>query len=77
MMCCVSLPAPLYANRKEELSTISSVIKQQLYNDYKLDTAIICIQSKLYLRISTHIYNEFSDYEKLANAIVEMEADCM
>jgi len=34
-----------------------------------------CVQEKLYVRISTHIHNDITDYEKLRDAVKKMSTD--
>lgn len=75
MICCVSLPSSLFDDGVSDISTQARLIEDQLYNEYKIDAPIVCVQNKLYVRISVHVYNHLADFEKLANAIVEMEAD--
>lgn len=33
-----------------------------------------CVQGRLYLRLSAHIYNQLSDYERLADAMMDIGA---
>ena len=37
---------------------------------------IKCVQQKLYVRISAHIYNELAEYQLLADAILQLTEDC-
>lgn len=36
---------------------------------------IKCVQQKLYVRISAHIYNELADYEQLCNAVLKLNEE--
>ncbi|CAI9738556.1 probable L-cysteine desulfhydrase, chloroplastic [Octopus vulgaris] len=47
-------------------------IQNELYHKYNIEVPIKPIQGCLYVRISGHIYNEMSDYEKLAEAVLEI-----
>ena len=47
----------------------AEIIQNYLYFQHRIEIPIKPIQNELYVRISSHIYNKFSDYEYLANAI--------
>lgn len=71
-MCCISLPSTFYEGKKDLSYSDGESIQNQLYLKYNIEAPIKCINGKLYVRISAHIHNEISDYEKLAEAILEM-----
>ncbi|BFZ25298.1 hypothetical protein BsWGS_28337 [Bradybaena similaris] len=68
-MVLVELPADI----QSMFSTISydaaEIIQNILYTEFDIEVPVKSIQGRLYVRISAHIYNERSDYEKLAHAI--------
>ena len=37
-----------------------------------LQVPVKCIQGKLYIRISAHVYNELQEYQQLADAVVQL-----
>ncbi|XP_014790800.1 uncharacterized protein LOC106884095 [Octopus bimaculoides] len=47
-------------------------IQNDLYHKYNVEVPVKAIQGCLYVRISGHIYNEMSDYERLAEAVLEI-----
>jgi hypothetical protein len=49
--------------------TEAEIIQNYLYFKHKIEIPIKSIQNELYARISSHIYNKFSDYEYLAHVV--------
>jgi isopenicillin-N epimerase len=49
--------------------TEAEIIQNYLYFKQKIEIPIKSIQNELYVRISSHIYNKFSDYEYLAYVV--------
>ena len=47
----------------------AEIIQNYLYFQHNIEVPIKSIQNELYVRISCHIYNKFSDYEYLGNVI--------
>lgn len=52
-----------------QLDNPSLTSQEKLHHDYKVEVPIKCLNGKLYVRISAHIYNMLEDYQKLAIAI--------
>ena len=50
----------------------------QMFMSWKciFQVPIKCVQQKLYVRISAHIYNELAEYQLLADAILQLTKDC-
>ena len=44
-----------------------------LHFKYHIEVPVKCVQEVLYARISCHVYNTRHDFERLANAIKEIE----
>ena len=70
-MCCVSLPSCIFEGKKVEFEQ-AETIQNKLFHDHCIEVPIKCIDQKLYVRISCHLYNELHEYEKLADAILNM-----
>ncbi len=47
-------------------------IVDTLYQEYKLVTAMETIAGQLWIRISCNVYNNESDYERLAEAMIDL-----
>ncbi|XP_039253741.2 uncharacterized protein LOC120330848 isoform X1 [Styela clava] len=71
-LCCVSLPSSSYSEKPDASFEDGEAIQDKLYHDYNIEVPIKCIQNKLYVRISCHLHNEIKDYEKLADAVLEI-----
>ena len=71
-MCCVSLPSCMY-DGKNVVFDHAEIVQNKLFNDHSIEVPIKCIDSKLFVRISCHLYNELEEYEKLAEAILIMK----
>eukprot|EP01102_Stenamoeba_stenopodia_P016438 TRINITY_DN574_c0_g2_i1.p1 TRINITY_DN574_c0_g2~~TRINITY_DN574_c0_g2_i1.p1 ORF type:complete len:696 (-),score=171.03 TRINITY_DN574_c0_g2_i1:1692-3737(-) len=74
------VPLPLLPRHQNLLSvsedsTEAKYIQDRLHYDFNIEVPIKCIQERLYVRISAHIYNELSDYQKLADAILRIRSD--
>ena len=66
---CMSLvELPLHNNRKYD-SADSKYIQDLLHFKYSTEVPIKNLDGKLYIRISSHIYNRISDYEAIAKLI--------
>ena len=70
-MCCVSLPYAMYENKNVKFDH-AEMIQNKLFHEHKIEVPIKCIDEMLYARISCHLYNEISEYEELANAVLNM-----
>ena len=74
-MCCVALP-PRF-NRDDCISRYEDAEKFQnaMFSKYNIEVPFKSVNGKLYVRISTHIYNELEEYHALADAVNEMPDD--
>lgn len=76
-MLCVRLPTEFLDNvlKLDEKTSLSydqaETIQNYFYFKYNIEVPVKCVQNKLYVRISSHIYNNLNDYIKLANAVLE------
>ena len=70
-MCCVSLPKIF----KEEYVAFeqAELIQNRLFHEHHIEVPIKCIDGKLYVRISCHLYNDIKEYEKLSDAILNLQ----
>ena len=62
-MALVALPIP-----GEKTSGDAFRIQNQLY-EMKIEVPVKCINGKLYVRVSCHVYNQLEEFECLARAI--------
>jgi selenocysteine lyase/cysteine desulfurase len=62
-MALVALPFP-----SERTSADAFRIQNQLY-EMKIEVPVKCINAKLYVRVSCHVYNQLEEFERLARAI--------
>eukprot|EP00461_Guttulinopsis_vulgaris_P001022 UN01022 len=67
-MICIRLPGKRVPLNDTEHTTIQDI----LYYKYNIELPIKMIQNRLYARISCHIYNQWSDYQRLCNAMLEI-----
>ncbi|CAG5130877.1 unnamed protein product [Candidula unifasciata] len=68
-MVLVELPASIQTMFSNINYDVAEIIQNILYNEFDIEVPVKSIQGHLYVRISAHIYNERSDYEKLAHAV--------
>lgn len=47
-------------------------IQEELHHKHAIEVPIKCLEGKLYVRISAHIYNELKDYSHLATVVKNM-----
>jgi selenocysteine lyase/cysteine desulfurase len=47
-------------------------LQDKLFENYKIEVPIKKIENVLYVRISCHLYNELQEYERLADAMLEL-----
>ncbi|XP_064627884.1 uncharacterized protein LOC135487744 [Lineus longissimus] len=71
-MVCVELPEDLYQNCGAVEATTSQVVQDLLYYRYKIEVPMKAVQGILYVRISCHLHNVLDDYEKLADAVLDL-----
>jgi selenocysteine lyase/cysteine desulfurase len=55
-------------NRERRTSTDAKALQDFLY-DQNVEVPVKCVEGRLYLRLSCHIYNEVSDFARLAEAV--------
>ncbi|XP_042189042.1 probable L-cysteine desulfhydrase, chloroplastic [Callorhinchus milii] len=70
-MACVQLPECLFQDGSANYEQ-GEIIQNALYRQYDIEVPIKALGGKLYVRISTHIYNELNQYQKLADSIEEI-----
>ena len=75
-MSLVMLPSSLYCHADLVDYSKAEEIQNKLYYNYNIEVPVKCIEDKLYVRISCHVYNSLSEYKKLADAILDM-CKCM
>lgn len=51
------------------------ILQRLIVDRYDIQTYVHKVDGKLYLRVSTQIYNTFQDYVKLANAVLDLVAE--
>ena len=69
-MQLVSLPHALMpAGPGHATSTDAKYVQDRLHFDYQVECPVKCIDGHLYVRISAHVYNQASDYVRLAECI--------
>lgn len=73
----VELPPDVYKKTGVEYSDAES-LQNLLYHQFNIEVPVKCVDGVLYVRISCHIYNETSEYEKLGDAILTImkERNC-
>ena len=52
-------------------STAAKAVQDALHFDHGVEMPIKSIDGRLYARVSCAVYNELSDYEKVADAVLE------
>ncbi|GAB1606931.1 probable L-cysteine desulfhydrase, chloroplastic [Argonauta hians] len=76
-MALVQLPSSLHPepppSSKVDYSCAES-IQNELYHKHNIEVPLKAVQGCLYVRISAHIYNELCEYEKLADAVLDIAA---
>lgn len=70
-MALVSVPDGVVASGKptEASSTDAKILQDTLHYRYMIEVPVKCVQGRLYVRLSAHLYNQLSDYERLADAM--------
>jgi hypothetical protein len=73
-MVLVRLPDGLLGLSVDMPRTSNDVerVQDTLHNKCKIEVPVKLLQGKLYIRISAHIYNDLKDYERVAQAILEL-----
>ncbi len=44
-------------------------MQEELHFQHKIEVPIKCLEGRLYVRVSAHIYNELSEYQRLIQVI--------
>ncbi|KAK3754179.1 hypothetical protein QZH41_020605 [Actinostola sp. cb2023] len=73
-MTCIRLPSEFQSFYGTSHSS-EELLRKDIFQCYKVVTAIVCIQSSLWCRISANVYNTKDDYVRLANAVYKMKLD--
>lgn len=62
--------------RKEEaVKAHAEMVQAKLHYEFSIEVPVKLIQGKLHTRISAHVYNQLSDYDKLCDTILIMTDD--
>lgn len=74
-MCLVPLPDIVKGINTTKNNTDKEAfqLQEMLHHDFNIEVPIKCIHGRLYVRISSHIYNTLDDYARLAHVIKEMK----
>ena len=67
LLDCVSLQG-----QEEAVKAHAEMIQAKLHYEFNIEVPVKLIQGKLYTRISAHVYNEMSDYNRLGDVIAIM-----
>lgn len=49
--------------------TVNSDLQEKLYEEYQIEVPVKCLEGRLFVRLSAHIYNDIEEYKKLAIVI--------
>ncbi|XP_059153483.1 uncharacterized protein LOC131939285 [Physella acuta] len=74
-MVLVQLPSCVHSMFPVIDYSAAERVQNMLYHDFNVEVPIKSVQGSLYVRISAHVYNEASDYEKLAKAMLLLSQD--
>ncbi len=66
-MATVALPVDAPAT-----ATAAADLRQTLRGDYRIETHIMPFNGRFWVRLSAYLYNEMTDYERLADAVLEI-----
>ena len=69
-MASVALPTETPATERA-----ASRIRQQLRDDHRIEVTVTPFAGRLWVRLSAYVYNEFEDYERLADAVIAIAGD--
>jgi isopenicillin-N epimerase len=70
MMALIRLPDSLQSSSIDMTSDDAKAIQDFLYDKY-IEVPIKCIHGVLYVRISCHVYNSLSEYDRLATVMLQ------
>lgn len=71
-MASIRLP-PEFTAAYGTTSQSEVILRKDLFERYKIVTAVCCIQSSLWCRISANVYNTKEDYLKLADVLSRLK----
>ena len=61
-------------NTRENVTDLEAFRLQEiLHHKYNIEVPIKCLEGRLYVRISAHIYNSLDQYRQLAFAVKNIE----
>jgi isopenicillin-N epimerase len=67
------VPLPALVNGKSTRNNCTDVdafnLQEELHYQHRIEVPIKCLEGRLYVRISAHVYNEISEYYKLIKII--------
>lgn len=63
--------------KEEAVKAHAEMVQAKLHYEFNIEVPVKLIQGKLHTRISAHVYNELSDYDKLCDAILIMTNDVL
>ncbi|GFS21943.1 isopenicillin N epimerase [Elysia marginata] len=69
-MALVELPKSIHQMFETVDYSAAETVQNTLYHDFSIEVPIKSLQDRLYVRISVHIHNQLSDYEKLGRAMI-------
>jgi len=74
-MCLIPLPNTVNGidTTKGNSDKEAFQLQEMLHHDYLIEVPIKCLHGRLYVRISTHIYNTIDDYTRLAHVVKKMK----
>ncbi|OQR85134.1 hypothetical protein THRCLA_10776 [Thraustotheca clavata] len=64
-MRLVALPAKVFKTSFPATSNDAKLVQDALHFNHQIEVPVKCIEGRLYVRISCHVYNTMEDYEKL------------
>ena len=65
----VSLPLP---GGPKATPAAALLVNSMLWRRHRIEVPVFCLDNRLYVRISAQAYNEPADYERLADAVLEL-----
>jgi hypothetical protein len=65
-------PLPSADPPRGPLQVLVDPVQERLLEDHRIEIPVMQLGGRRFVRFSTHVYNEFSEYERLAAAIEAM-----
>ena len=50
-------------------------LQERLHHEHHIEVPVKCLEGRLYVRISAHIYNRLEQYQHLAEAVCTMSRE--